>query len=172
MANANAEAQRRWRQRQKEKKKEGLKKATPVPEVFKAPFYEFLGDFCISSDFELALELAGIAVPQFNDDRGPEAFSLDQGAEEAGAFSASPRSLGRAEIMVGCLITAAADLAVQVNEYKRAEIKARLEEIEASDLSEPETKKAALKEVARLNRMLDQLTKQVRITFPQWKVTG
>jgi hypothetical protein len=26
--------------------------------------------------------------------------------------------------------------------------------------------------VTRLNKMLDQLDKQVRWTFPQWKVTG
>jgi len=30
----------------------------------------------------------------------------------------------------------------------------------------------AIKEAVELNKMLDQLNKQVRWTFPQWKVTG
>ena len=172
MTNANAEAQRRWRQRQKEKRKEGLKHGAGVATVFKAPFFEFVGDLSSSSDFADAFDLAGIAVPEFVDDRGPEAFSLDGGAEGAGVFENAKGSLGRAEVMVGCLITAALDLARLVNQYKRQEIKARLAEIEAADLSAPEVKRAALQEAARLNKMLDQLDKQVRWTFPQWKVTG
>ena len=82
------------------------------------------------------------------------------------------RSLGRAEMMITALNEAAENLAFYVNKYKRTEIKARLAEIEASDLSDPETKRAALKNAARLNKMLEQLDKQVRLTFPQWKVTG
>lgn len=172
MSNANAEAQRRWRQRQKEKRKDDLKIGASASEVFKVPFFQAVGDLSSSSDFADAFELAGIPTPEFKDDRGPEAYSLDDGAEDAGLFDEAKGSLGRAEIMVGCLITAALDLARLVNGYKQTEIKARLSEIEASDLSDTETKKAALKESARLNKMLDQLDKQVRWTFPQWKVTG
>ena len=172
MPNANAEAQRRWRQSQKEKRKKGLKRGAGTSEVFKTPFFLSVGDLSSSSDFADAFELAGIPTPEFTDDRGPEAFSLDAGAEDAGAFDDAKGSLGRAEIMVGCLITAALDLARLVNTHKRQEINARLAEIEASDLSEPEAKKAALQDAARLNKMLDQLEKQVRWTFPQWKVTG
>ena len=73
---------------------------------------------------------------------------------------------------VDALIAAAQDLAWQVADYKRSEIRTRLAEIEAQDLSDPSAKKAALKNAARLNKMLDQLDKQVRFTFPQWKVTG
>lgn len=172
MVNANAEAQRRWRQRQKEKRKEELKQAEAPASVFKTPFFESVEELSYSSDFADAFELMGVPTPKFEDDRGPEAFSLDEGAEDAGVFENAKGSLGRAELMVGCLIAAALDLARHVNDYKREEIKDRLAEIEASDLSDPDTKKAALKEATRLNKMLDQLDKQVRWTFPQWKVTG
>ena len=172
MPNANAEAQRRWRQRQKEKKKSDLIQSGDSSEVFQMPFFQTVGELSFSSDFADAFEIAGIPTPDFADDRGPEAYSLDTGAEEAGVFNEAKGSLGRAEIMVGCLITAALDLARHVNAYKRAEIKARLAEIETSELSDPETKKAALQDATRLNKMLDQLDKQVRWTFPAWKVTG
>ena len=95
-----------------------------------------------------------------------------EGAGETGVFDNAKGSLGVAELMVGCLIAAALDRARHVNDYKREEIKNRLAEIEASDLSDPDTKKAALREATRLNKMLDQLDKQVRWTFPQWKGTG
>jgi hypothetical protein len=170
-----AEKQRAYRERQKAEKKAGLRRADGAADVFKTPFFEFLGDFCYSSsDFVVALDLAGIQPPQFEDDRGPEAYTLDAGLPPPDdgfyPFTNAKGSLGRAEVMVGCLIDAAADLAAQVNAYKRSEIKARLAEIEASDLSEPKAKKAALKEAARLNKMLDQLDRQVRWTFPQWKI--
>jgi hypothetical protein len=177
MSNAHAEAQRRYRQSQQKKKKDSLRHGAGLADVFKTPFFEFLGDFCFGgSDFNIALDLAGIETPQFDDDLGPEAHTRDLGIPPKGdfgyPFGDAERSLGRAEVMVGCLIDAAADLAAQVNAYKRQEIKTRLAEIEGSDLSEPETKKAALQDAARLNKMLDQLDKQVRWTFPQWKVTG
>lgn len=177
MSNAHAEAQRRYRQSLQAKKKDGLKQGESAPSVFVTPFFKFLGDYCYSgSDFNIALDLAGIETPQFDDDLGPEHHTRDLGIPNKGdfgyPFGDAERSLGRAEVMVGCLITAAVDLAIQINSYKRAEIKARLAEIEASDLSDADTKKAALKESARLNKMLDQLDKQVRHTFPQWKVTG
>jgi hypothetical protein len=173
MTNANAEAQRRWRQRQKEKRKNNLKKVGLKTEVFNSPFHEFFGDQGYDLDFELPLALAGIEPPRFEDDRGPEAFVLaDETVGVEDPFSGATGSLGRAEIMVGCLIDSAMSLAKKVNEYKRKEINARLAEIEASDLSEPAAKKAALQDAARLHKMLDQLDKQVRWTFPQWKVMG
>ena len=166
-----AEKQRLYRERQKA---EEVKASLALTDVFRTPFFEFLGDFCYTgSDYNIALDLAGIAPPQFDDDRGPEHYTLDTGLDPTtNFFDGAVGSLGRAEVMVGCLTTAAKDLAWQINLYKQAEIKARLAEIEASDLSDPETKKAALKNVTRLNKMLDQLDKQIRLTFPQWKVTG
>jgi len=172
MAMSPAEKQRAYRERQKKSKKEQLKQADAPASVFKAPFFESVDELSYSSDFADAFELMGVPTPKFEDDRGPEAFSLDEGAVDTGVFDNAKGSLGRAELMVGCLIAAALDLARHVNDYKREEIKNRLAEIEASDLSDPDTKKAALREATRLNKMLDQLDKQVRWTFPQWKVTG
>ncbi|RCW83462.1 hypothetical protein [Paracoccus lutimaris] len=173
MPNANAEAQRRWRQRQKEKKQEELVQAVAPAGVFRKPFFEvFTPDDQVGSQYCQALELTGIAAPLFEDDRGPEAFTLDDLQDHNPFGEDSSTSLGRAEVMIGCLIKAAQGLADEVNAYKRTEIKARLAEVEASDLSDPAKKKAALKEAARLNKMLDQLDKQVRWTFPAWKVTG
>ncbi|MCA1775600.1 MAG: hypothetical protein LC676_08330 [Loktanella sp.] len=60
-------------------------------------------------------------------------------------------------------------MAAALHCYKQEEIKARLTEVEASDAADKAT---ALKEAVRLNKILDQLTKQVRTSFPQWKVTG
>ncbi len=170
MAMTPAEKQRAYRNRQMHMKKEDLKQVAGPADAFKAPFFQHLPeDYDYSSGFADAFELMGIETPKFDDDSGPESFSLDAGAEDAGIFKETPGSLGRAEIMVGCLISAALDLSQMVNDYKRSEIKARMAEIEASDLSETEAKKAALKEAARLQKMLDQLDKQVRWTFPQWK---
>ena len=174
MTNANAEAQRRWRQRQKEKRKTDLRKVgANKTEVFRLPFYKFFEGEDYVSTFEHPLALAGIKAPEFIDDKGPEGFALnDVAAGVDDPFAGATGSLGRAEVMVGCLIDAAVSLASLTNEYKRQEIKTRLAEIEASDLSEPAVKKAALQDAARLHKMLEQLDKQVRWTFPQWKVTG
>ncbi|MBL4917441.1 hypothetical protein [Szabonella alba] len=175
MAMTNAEKVRRYRERQKQKE---TQESLTVTGVFQAPFFKFVGEDGPGELSEVEQNLAhiGFECPVFDDDRGPECFNLD------GTFDPSDRdnypfrdvhgSLGRAELMVGMLTEAARSLAYQISAYKRSEIKARLAEIEASDLSEPEAKKAALKEAARLNKMLDQLDKQVRWTFPQWKVTG
>ena len=166
-----AEKQRLYRERQKA---EEVKASLALTDVFRTPFFEFLGDFCHGgSDFNIALDLTGIETPQFDDDLGPEHHTKDMGIDpNYELYEEAKGSLGRAEMMVGCLITAAGDMAAKINDYKRAEIKARLTELEASDLSDPETKRVALKDVTRLNKMLDQLDKQIRRTFPQWKVTG
>ena len=128
-----------------------------------------------SGDLSYYFDEMGMKAPEFENDNGPEAFSEDVFPKEVlhEIFpDLSHGSLRRAEFMVGSLKEAAGVIATTVNIYKRNEIKARLAEIEASDLSDAQTKKAALKEATRLNKMLDQLNKQVRYTLPQWKVTG
>ena len=162
-----AEKQRRYRQRQKQ---EGRKASFAMADVFRKPFFEI----DVDSDFELPLAIAGIEAPTFDDDRGPKDFVLNGAIDgvESPFLSIAQGSLGRAELIIGCLADAATELATQVNKYKRSEIKDRIAEIEARDLSDPETKKAAFKDVTRLNKMLDQLDKQVRWTFPAWEITG
>lgn len=170
MALTPAEKQRKYRERLR---KQEAKQSNALASVYQSPFHEFFDHQGYDLDFELALALAGIVPPEFDDDRGPEAFVLNGATDDLDdPFNGATGALGRAEVMIGCLTDAAVALASLVNAYKRQEIKARLAEIEASDLSEPDVKKAALQQAARLQKMLDQLDKQVRWTFPQWKVTG
>ena len=170
MAMTPAESQRLYRQRQKEKSKLANFDAYGA---FQQPFYEMM-NYYGSTLFDQCLAQAGIEAPEFEDDRGARHFGLnDIFYDVEGEFLSDDHgSLRRAELIVDSLIDAASDLADHIRRYKIREIKARLAEIEASDLSEPEAKKAALQNAARLQKMLDQLNKQVRYTFQQWKVTG
>lgn len=177
MTNANAEAQRRWRQRQKEKRKEDLRKPGESLDDFREPFFKFYEGHGELTTLEIALHFIGYEIPDFPDDRGPEVYSIadhenDPNDPFGDPFEGKSNSLGRAELMVGSFIDAAITLAGMVNNYKKKELRARLAEIEAADLSDPAIKKAALKDAARLHKMLDQLEREVRWTFPQWKVTG
>lgn len=179
MAKTNAEHQREWRRRRREAKKEELKlaEAASLASIMSTPFFEWVKQDGNWLTFEMCMDQAGIIPPEFEDDSDPK--SATGGIEEI--FEDNPEdsiyvrgsgSLSRAEIMVGSLIDAASELAGIVNRYKQSEIKARIAEIEQSDLSAPETKRKALADIVRLQKMLDQLSKQVRWTFPQWKVTG
>ena len=170
MAKTNAERLREFKERKEEEEKRA---SLTLAGVFKTPFYQFLpDDFDYSSDFSDCCEFIGIPVPEFKDDRGLEHVTHYNQDLASKTIVPNLGSLGRAEQMITAFAEAAEFLAKEVNAYKRTEIQARLAEIEESDLSKPEIKKAALKEAARLNKMLDQLDKQVRHTFPQWKVTG
>lgn len=172
MALTPAEKQRNYRER---RKKNEVKASLAITKVFSSPFCEYFEPYRFGSDFDLTLTIAGIETPVFKDDLGalehtsypdPDTLASDALVNKA------KNSLGRAELIVEHLAHAAADLAGWINSYKRSEIKLRLQEIEERDLSDPNERKAALQEATRLNKMLDQLGKQVRWTFPQWKVTG
>jgi hypothetical protein len=176
MANPNAEAQRRWRERQKQKRLEGLKLSSPNQDtnLFRRPFFEAIDDSGNASNVDISLDLAGIAPVEFLDDSGPRSFTgqIEQGAAENGEepYQGAKNSLNRAEIMVGCLIDAAAELAGIINSYKRKEITLRIAEIESSDLADLVERKAALAQIVRLNKVMEQLDRQVRWTFKQWKI--
>ena len=176
MANPNAEAQRRWRERKKQKRLDALKlPGTQRDErLYRRPFFEAFQDDGNASNVDISLDCAGIEPVAFEDDGGPKSFSgqIEQGASESGqvAYEGATNSLGRAEVMVGCLIDAAAELAGIINTYKRKEIRTRIAEIEQSDLTDPVERKAALAQIVRLNRLMDQIDKQVRWTFKQWKI--
>lgn len=178
MALSNAEKVRRFRERQKAKKQKNLKKPTEQNDVFKTPFFEFFTtDDQSGSQYSQALELSGIQPPTFVDDTGPEVSTLDDlrdDFEEDGMSnpfgSARGSSLGKAEVLVGCLLDAAADLAGWINDYKKAEIRARIAELEDTDLADLEAKRAVFAKVADLGRMLEDLEKSVRWQLPQWKV--
>lgn len=175
MTLTNAEKQRNFRERQRQKRKQQLSQAsTPdVARFYRRPFFEWADEDGNWSDFLLYLDVAGIEPPDFGDDRGPASFSgeVEALAEEAAA-SAYPNainSLGRAEVMIGALIDAAATLAGIVNSYKRRELEARISEIENADLSDRETKQHALSEIVRLKKQLEQLDGEIRSSFRRWK---
>lgn len=178
MALSNAEKVRRYRERQKTKKHEELKKPTVDSTTFRRPFFEFFPiDEQVGSQYAQALELAGIQPPVFDDDSGPEASTLDDlrdDVEEGGVCNPFGRSkgtsLGRAEVLVGCLLDAASDLSAWINDYKKSEIMSRLHELEASELSDVAERRAAFAQIKELNRMLDELGKTTRWPLPQWRV--
>lgn len=171
MALSNAEKVAAYKKRKRE-----AEKLASVPKLtdYKTPFFEYLNDDPnLSDDFHLPLELAGFDWPDFSDDRGPSEAAIEHawnGIDDP--FPDKFGSIGRADAMIELLMDAARGLARIVNNYKRQELAARLVEIENSDLSDPAKRKAALADVVRLTKSLDQLSKQVRWTLPEWKVTG
>ena len=175
---SNAEKVRRYRERQKAKKQQEMNQPTPPSEVFRKPFFEFYPvDQQLDSAYTHSLELAGIQPLLFEDDSGPETATLDdilddEGQNAAHSFfgSQAGSSLGKAEVLIGCLLNAAADLAGWVSDYKKSEIKARIAEIEAEELPDPEARRAAFARVAELNRLLEELDRTIRWSMPQWKV--
>lgn len=179
MALTNAEKVRAHRERKKAQRNAflGEAEAPDLIDLIKQPFSEWFERYGNSTDFAIALDQGGLIPPDFSDDHLPKSATgeiellYDREPNES-PYARGGGSLAQAEIMVGCLISATALLARAVNEFKQTEIRARIAEIEQSDLSDPETKRKALADIPRLQKMLDQLSKQVRWTFPQWKVTG
>lgn len=175
MAKTSAERTREMRERRKKEAEAKAKELAPV--IFRRPFFEFIGDHGEETDFHMCMDTAGIDPPHFADDSAPKSATgeielIFQDDPEESVYHNRTNSLARAEIMIDQLIDGAATLALIVNDYKRAEIDARIAEIEQSDLSDPAAKKKAFADMARLKKMREQLDKQVRWTFPQWKVTG
>jgi len=133
------------------------------------PFSKFLEHEGNYSNVELALELAGLEPPVIEDERDPEAFAFEEAiAGVENPFPGAKGAVGRAEVIIDCLLDAASELAGIVNKYKRQEIEARLKELESSD--ETDTAAAIAKAIV-LNKILEGLDKNVRRTLPQWKVT-
>lgn len=164
MAKSAAEYQRAYRERKAEQAKLA---GDPTDKIASRRFHEYLPDDGNWQEVLTYLEWAGInpdAVPRFDTDDDPEHDPENDGPNRG--------SIGRAERMVGMLLDAATELAAIVNRYKRKEISDQIQEIETSDLSDPDARKQALADVVRLQKMLDQLEKRVRWSLPQWKVTG
>jgi hypothetical protein len=167
MALSPAEKQRRYRERKKENQKRAGDTTRPF---LNEPFFVAAAKDPNWAGVEANLDLAGFEWPTFNDDSGPRSFTGT--FDEDGTYDNYPGSIGRAEIMLGGLLDTVTELAGIINRYKRKEITDRIHEIETSNLSRPDRRKQALIDIVRLKGMLDQLDKQVRWGFPQWKVTG
>lgn len=162
MVKTAAEYQRAYRERLKAQERQAVAVAD---DAFKAPFHEFMADFW--NDVMTYVEWSGVKeIPDYvadgdtDPDWSPETDGPNRGA------------LGRAERMVGLYLDAATTLAGYVNRYKVQEINARIAEFEAVDLAAPETRKQAVADIVRLTKFRDQLSKQARISLPQWKVKG
>lgn len=171
MAISNAEAQRRWRQRQKEKRHEDRKQSESSHWYVQGDFQSYLHDHPDWSEFELPLDLMGLPTPTFQDGTPETASGMVIDPDDPNN-AALFKAMGRADVFVGLLLEAATVLARRVNEFKLKEIGDRIQEIEAAEWKDPAAKKQALNDIVRLTKMQDQLSKQVRITLPQWKVTG
>lgn len=170
MALTNAEKVKRYRERQKQAT---LARATTDPKIFRSAFCESAA----SAEWDFGrtmLEMVGISAAPIHDDSDPEFMSM----VVAGIRDSEPnlesykRSLGRAELTLDHILEATTRMAKAISNFKRDEIDARISEIQQSDLSDSAVKKQAFADMAKLQKMRDQLDKQVRSTFPQWKVTG
>ncbi|ESZ30593.1 hypothetical protein [Mesorhizobium sp. L2C084A000] len=161
MAKTAAEYQRAYRERKAELAKQA---GDPTDKIAKQPFNEYLPSDRNWPVIEEVLDYVGITPPAFDADDD------EQWREEWGEPYRA--SIGRAERMVGAFLDAASGLADAINRYKRKEIERAIADLEAADMTAPAVKKKALAEIVRLNRMRDQLDKQVRWSLPQWKTTG
>ncbi|MGK7659782.1 MULTISPECIES: hypothetical protein [unclassified Marinovum] len=164
----------RMREKKERDRREHFVSSDSTGPYLEKKFSELWDQHAGFSNFEMSLELAGIEPPRFEDERNPEdeiknaeAIGLELYGTEA-IYGNHKGAIGRAEIIVGCLLDAALELADIVNTYKRQEIEARIAELEKSDAADRAT---AIQEAVKLNKILDKLDKQVRRNFPQWKVT-
>lgn len=171
MVISNAEAQRRWRQRKREKREEDRKQAEASHWYVKDQFQTYLENHADWSEFEIPLDIMGLQTPTFRDG-APETATGSYIDPNDPNNAALFKGMGRADVFVGLFIEAATVLARRLNEFKLKEISERIQEIEAGEWNDPAAKKQALSDIVRLNKMRDQLSKQVRITLPEWKVTG
>ncbi|UMA64398.1 hypothetical protein LVO79_15500 [Roseivivax marinus] len=145
-------------------------------DYLRQPFHQWINDDPNFSSVELPLELAGFEPPVFDDDEGPASYAnetaLDPDLSPEETFPGYSGSIGRAEVMVDCLLDAALELAQIINRYKLDELSARRREIERSDLPDAATRKLAFDEMARIAKIEAELSKNIRRTIPQWKVKG
>lgn len=178
MALTNAEKVRAYRERKKAQKEAALKRPNAaLAPIMRTPFFEWVERDGNWVDFEMALDQAGIAPPEFLDDSDPKSFTgeietlFDENPQDS-PYAHGGGSLARADMMVGCLISAASVLAESVRRFKLSEIRSRISELEQSDFTDPKIRHEALADIVRLKKMLDQLDTEVRRTFPQWKIDG
>lgn len=170
MVLTNAEKVRRFRERQKEEEKQALRRSETTQHWYlKRGFSEYADHSGERIDYEMALDVAGIEADGFYDESDAKSAT---GNIEPETYNGITGAIGRAELTIGMLLEAATTLAGMVNDFKVQEVSARLAELEASDLSDPEARKQALADIVRLTKYSDQLSKQVRWTLPQWKVKG
>lgn len=171
--------QRKRKQLDRQREHERLQPDSTYP-FLQEPFFEWLKRTEGHGDWDSVmfhLDASRITIPEFDDDTGPSSAGGEvelhwQDNPEESHYAGFEGSIGRAECLVDDLLSAASNLAIVINSYKREKLKARILEIEQADLSDPAAKKNALADIVRLQKILDQLDTRVRWTFSQWKVKG
>jgi hypothetical protein len=167
MAKSSTERMRELRARQKRDEKSAASKLAPTTYV--ETFSNFLEKTGRSGLGVYHLKL-GADWWDFSTDSGIKPATEDELDDEE--MKNASNSLGKAELILSILEDMVPTLAENINDYKRKEIRARMKELENSDLSDPATRKKALADMVTFQKMLDQLDKQARWTFPQWQATG
>ncbi|MCD1634537.1 hypothetical protein K7H91_12215 [Martelella mediterranea] len=177
MAKTATERSREMRRRREQELKLLLDSSYPF---LKQPFFEWIGEKRDGGDWEAGLQhfdLSALVRPEFEDDSGPHSIDgeFERGWQDNPAdnlYLGYEGSIGRAERLVDDLIGAAHCFASVINRYKKEQITERIKEIEASDLTDPGTRKQALKDIVRLQKMLERLEKQTRHAFPEYQLKG
>ena len=164
MAMSDAERKRRSRQRQADAQRASIQTPPADPDYLKASFAGFLADRHL--DLYENLDAFGVFLSGSTLDSKKQEFQSQVVRDDP--LTPLERTIG----ILDAMTDACRELAETVNAYKLQEIAARIAEIEQADLSDPQAKAKALADIVRLQKMQDQLTKQVRIAFPQWKVAG
>lgn len=140
------------------------------------PFFKHLENDPNWTGVEDAFQLMGYEAPLFEDDRGPEDFANDDAfaseEDRLEAFKGSEKSIGRAEVMVDLLHSAAVELSGIIKNYKKRELQRRLKELETVEMTGPEERKTALQQAAHITRILEELDKNQRITLARYRVKG
>jgi hypothetical protein len=172
MASTAAERKRRSRERQKEEER---KKPDGTHPFLREPFFEWMGsgkDDVRWQEVTFNLGLIGIEFKPFEDDTGATAVtaSFDEWGTDEGYYDQFQGSVGRAELMVSCLLDAAGAVALHLNRYKLEQIKLAIADLENSDLSDPAAKKQALADIVQLTKFRDRLNRQRRWSLPEWTV--
>lgn len=142
----------------------------------RVPFFEYLQDDPNWTTVQMSFELMGYEPPSFDNDLGPRHFANDDafGSEEdrVEAFQGSEKSIGRAEVLVDHLMSAAVELSGIITDYKARELEARLKDLEEGELADPAERKAALQQAAHISRVLEELAKNQRVTLAKYRVKG
>lgn len=173
MALSNAEKVKRYRER----KKAAQKAAPDLTKDFikgklsafqSAQFQPGYGD---AFEFVEHLVPVGLEFPNgFFDER--HTYDVDDLVGAEISMSGAPL-LERMEALAGLFLDAATELYATINEFKLAEIDARIAEIEQADLSAPQAKAKALQDIVTLQGIKAKLEgKTFRRSFAEISVKG
>jgi hypothetical protein len=180
MALSNAEKQQRFRDKRRAARAANLKKPETgvTTKLFQKPFFERMQGHPELSEFEFYFDYLGIDPPEFVDDSGPKsklgimehAYAHRSSDDEEPPYGDATDSLGRAEVAVGSLISAAVTLAGIINRYKREELLQREKEITAAMIDNPYDAPRLADTLIKIRTASAALEKNERWTLPVWKV--